>query len=71
MTHQLEPFTTEEFRKSTGLNASDNEAIYLRWVNTQINYATYKTMQEMTSSLKVIIELLKKNNPEEGYPFSK
>lgn len=71
MTHQLEPFTAEEFKKSTGLNASDNEAIYLRWVNTQINYATYQTMQEMTKSLKVIIELLKEDNPQRQYPFSK
>ena len=59
MTHHLEPFTAEEFKKATGLNAADNEAIYLRWVNTQINYATYQTMQEMTKSLKVIIDLLK------------
>jgi hypothetical protein len=71
MTHQLEPFTPEEFKKITGLNAADNEAIYLRWVNTQINYATYQTMQEMTKSLKVIIDLLKENAPQEKYPFSK
>jgi hypothetical protein len=71
MTHQLEPFTAEEFKKSTGLNASDNEAIYLRWVNTQINYATYQTMQEMTKSLKVIIELLKEDDQPKQYPFSK
>jgi hypothetical protein len=71
MSHQLEPFTPEEFKKITGLNAADNEAIYLRWVNTQINYATYQTMQEMTKSLKVIIDLLKENAPQEKYPFSK
>ena len=71
MTHQLEPFTAEEFKKSTGLNASDNEAIYLRWVNTQINYATYQTMQEMTKSLKVIIELLQEDDQPKQYPFSK
>jgi hypothetical protein len=71
MTHHLDPFTPEEFRKVTGLNAADNEAIYLRWVNTQINYATYQTMQEMTKSLKVIIDLLKENAPQEKYPFSK
>ena len=71
MTHHLEPFTVEEFKKSTGLNASDNEAIYLRWVNTQINYATYLTMQEMTKSLKVIIELLKEDNTSPHYPFTK
>ena len=71
MTHHLEPFTVEEFKKSTGLNAADNEAIYLRWVNTQINYATYQTMQEMTRSLKVIIELLKEDNSQKEYPFTK
>ena len=71
MTHRLEPFTAEEFKKSTGLNAADNEAIYLRWVNTQINYATYLSMQEMTKSLKEIIDLLKQDVPQKHYPFSK
>ena len=73
MTHHLEPFTPEEFKKATGLNASDNEAIYLRWVNTQINYATYQSMQEMTKSLKIIIDLLKENSvlDEKKYPFTK
>ena len=73
MSHQLEPFTPEEFKKITGLNAADNEAIYLRWVNTQINYATYQSMQEMTKSLKVIIDLLKENSvlEEKKYPFTK
>ena len=71
--HQLEPFTPEEFKKATGLNATDNEAIYLRWVNTQINYATYQSMQEMTKSLKIIIDLLKENAPvgDGKYPFTK
>jgi hypothetical protein len=73
MTHHLEPFTPDEFKKLTGLNASDNEAIYLRWVNTQINYATYLSMQEMTKSLKIITDLLKQNAPveEKKYPFTK
>lgn len=73
MTHHLEPFTPEEFKKATGLNASDNEAIYLRWVNTQINYATYLSMQEMSKSLKLIIDLLKENavSEERKYPFTK
>ena len=73
MTHQLEPFTPEEFKKATGLNAADNEAIYLRWVNTQINYATYLSMQEMTNSLKLIIDLLRENASveERKYPFAK
>lgn len=71
MTHHLEPFTVDEFKKNTGLNAADNEAIYLRWVNTQINYATYLSIQEMTISLKEIIDLLKQNEPQRQYPFSK
>ena len=55
----FEPFTPEAFRQQTGLDARDNEAIYLRWVNTHLNYATYTSMQEMTRSLKEIISLLK------------
>jgi hypothetical protein len=73
MTHLFEPFTPEEFKKATGLNAGDNEAIYLRWVNTQINYATFQSMREMTKSLKTIIDLLKENSVQEEkkYPLSK
>ena len=59
MIHQFEPFTPENFRKQTGLNASENEAIYIRWVNTQINYANYIQMQAMNESLKEIITILK------------
>ena len=59
MTHQFEPFTPEIFRQQTGLNAFENEAIYIRWVNTQINYANYVQMQAMNESLKQIITLLK------------
>ena len=59
MTHQFEPFTPDAFRHQTGLNASDNEAVYIRWVNTQINYANYLQMQAMNASLKEIIGLLK------------
>lgn len=58
MTHQFEPFTPESFKQQTGLNAFENEAIYLRWVNTQINYANYLQMQAMNSSLKDIITIL-------------
>lgn len=61
MTHRFEPFTPELFKQQTGLDARDNEAIYVRWVNTQVNYANYLSMQEMTKSLKEIIELLKEN----------
>lgn len=59
MTHLFEPFTPEKFRSETGLNAQENEAIYLRWVNSQINYANFKQMQEMNNSLRQIIALLK------------
>jgi hypothetical protein len=59
MSHQFEPFTPEAFKEQTGLNAFENEAIYIRWVNTQINYNNYKQMQAMNESLKNIIILLK------------
>ena len=41
------------------MNAHENEAVYLRWVNSQINYANYLQMQEMNASLREIIILLK------------
>ena len=74
--HNFEPFTPERFRQETGLQAQENEAIYIRWVNTQINYANYQAMKEMTGSLKEIIQLLKGNESilakkEEHYPFTK
>ncbi len=59
MTYRFEPFTPEAFREQTGLNAQENEAIYLRWVNSQINYANYQHMKEMNSSLQEIVSLLK------------
>lgn len=76
MTHQFEPFTPELFKQQTGLNAHENEAIYVRWVNTQINYANYQAMREMTESLKEIIRLLNENDftftrKEDNYPFTK
>jgi hypothetical protein len=55
----FEPFTHEQFQEQTGLNAHDNEAIYIRWVNAQINYANFRQMREMNESLKEIIKLLK------------
>lgn len=64
MTHLFEPFTPELFTKQTGLRAEDNEAIYIRWVNSQVNYANYKNMQEMNNSLKEIIALLKEGSLE-------
>ncbi|MBO9684692.1 MAG: hypothetical protein J7502_18830 [Flavisolibacter sp.] len=76
MIHPLEPFTPELFKQQTGLNAHENEAIYVRWINTQINYANYQAMREMTQSLKEIIRILNENkftltSKEENYPFSK
>ena len=59
MHRQFEPFTPEVFTQQTGLNAFENEAIYIRWVNTQINYANYLQMQTMNTSLQNIISILK------------
>ena len=67
MNHLFEPFTPEIFKQQTGMNAKDNEAIYLRWVNTQINYANFLNMKDMNESLKEIIRLLSDN----AYPFAK
>jgi hypothetical protein len=62
MTHHFEPFTPDAFKQQTGLNAFENEAVYVRWVNTQINYANYQQMQGMNNSLKEIIGLLKEGS---------
>jgi hypothetical protein len=61
MTHRFEPFTPEEFNRATKMHAADNEAILLRWVNSQINYANYQSMLEMTASLRKIISLLEED----------
>jgi hypothetical protein len=61
MIHQFEPFTPEVFKQQTGLNAIENEAVYFRWVNTQINYANYLQMQAMNESLKEITSILKES----------
>jgi hypothetical protein len=63
MTKHFEPFTPEFFKKETGFDAADNEAIYFRWVNSQINYANYKIMSEMSASLKQITQLLCEVSP--------
>ncbi len=65
MTKLFEPFTPETFKKETGFDATDNEAIYFRWVNSQINYANYEIMREMSASLKQITQLLSQATPEE------
>jgi len=61
MNHFFEPFTPEAFKQHTGLTASENEAVYVRWVNTQINYANYVQMQQLNSSLNDIIDILKRD----------
>lgn len=73
MTNQFEPFTPDLFKQQTGLDAQENEAIYIRWANSQINYATFQLMKEMTTSLKQIIHLLEENNKAAAgkYPFTK
>ena len=63
MTKHFEPFTPETFKKETGFDAADNEAIYFRWVNSQINYANYKVMSEVSASLKQITQLLGETSP--------
>jgi hypothetical protein len=70
----FEPFTPEEFRRQTGMNANENEAVYVRWVNTQINYANYQHMKEMVVSLREIIARLKDAaivTSDGKYPFSR
>jgi hypothetical protein len=70
----FEPFTPAEFQKETGMDATENEAIYIRWVNTQINYANYQNMRQMSEALKEILERLKDPSLSGGdgkYPFSK
>lgn len=59
MIHHFEPFTPEAFKQQTGFNAVENEAVYIRWVNTQINYANFLQMQKMNEALKEIITILK------------
>ncbi|MBA2746537.1 MAG: hypothetical protein H0U44_09960 [Flavisolibacter sp.] len=61
MENIFHPFTTEIFQKETGLVAADNEAIYFRWLNAQMNYANFKNMQQMNAYLKDIIDMLRNN----------
>lgn len=58
MSRFFEPFTPEVFQQQTGMNALENEAVYLRWVNTQINYTNYKQMQDLNESMKQVLHLL-------------
>jgi hypothetical protein len=61
MTDLFTPFTPELFKQQTGLNSHENEAIYIRWVNSQINYANYQNMREMNTSLKEILSILQES----------
>ena len=65
MINRFEPFTPEAFAEETGFDANDNEAIYLRWVNSQINYENYLAMKDMCRSL-IEIQFLLKNSRSEG-----
>ena len=62
MRNRFEPFTPEAFTEETGIDPNDNEAIYLRWVNSQLNYENYLAMKDMCLSLKEIQHLLEVNN---------
>ena len=55
------PFTPELFYEQTGLIVHENEAVYIRWVNSKINYANYQNMKAMNKSLNEIIRILKEN----------
>ena len=68
MSNFYEPFTPDAFRRATGLDADDNEAVYSRWVNTQINYANFINMQKMAQSiLEIKKQLLAFSLPQEQY----
>jgi hypothetical protein len=71
MNPQFAPFTPDAFQEATGLNAEENEAIYIRWVNTQLNYASFHQLQEMNATLKEIVKIIGAPHVENGYfPFS-
>jgi hypothetical protein len=61
MTNHYEPFTPSLFKQLTGLEARDNEAVYLRWVNAQINHANFCYLQDMTESLREIVQYLREH----------
>ena len=61
MTGLFHPFTTDQFKQETGLEASENEAIYFRWVNAQMNYANYQNLQQMKDLLKELTQILKQD----------
>jgi hypothetical protein len=67
MSHSYEPFTPLEFRKATGLNASENEAIYMRWLNVQINYANLQALQEINLTLQELRESSMMRQPTPRY----
>lgn len=59
MVQDFHPFTQEAFKKQTGLTARDHEGVYLRWVNVQLNYQNYLSMQNMNEQLGQLVRLLK------------
>ncbi len=61
MTEPFHPFTTKQFKQETGLEASENEAIYIRWLNAQMNYANYQNLQQMKDLLLELTDILKQD----------
>ena len=59
---EFKPFTPEFFRTETGLKADEHEGVYLRWVNANVNYHNYLSMQHMNESLQEIIRLLRQED---------
>ncbi|MGB8192657.1 MAG: hypothetical protein WCF67_12095 [Chitinophagaceae bacterium] len=62
MIQEFHPFTPDVFHKQTGLHAKEHEGVYLRWVNVQLNYQNYLSMQNMNEQLGQLIRLLKEND---------
>lgn len=58
MINEFAPFTAEAFEKQTGLNAHEHEGVYLRWVNVNLNYQNYLSMQNMNEQLQELIQLI-------------
>lgn len=67
MNHLFHPFTPELFKKETGMDATENEAIYFRWLNAHMNYSNYQNLSDMARMLKELTGLIRQSNilPEE------
>ncbi len=59
MINEFDPFTTEAFRKQTGLNAHEHEGVYLRWVNVNLNYQNYLSMRNMNEQMGELLRVVK------------